>query len=78
MNVAVAFDSNIMSGRLLPIEAGSVMNNKGNKSKEYTGDWLIMSNRIFYDTDLAPYHVLELGKSNVDLDSDHKFKNQVD
>jgi hypothetical protein len=73
----VPFNAEIASGRIMPLAVGSYSIKKGEKSKELSGDWLILKNKIFYDTDGVPYNVVTLGKKAVAIDSTYMLKSGV-
>jgi len=74
----VNFHPNIAVGRLLALDVGSTLEFKGEKSKEYSGDWLIINNKIFFDFDGVPYNVVVLGRPGLLPDSNHPFKDSIE
>jgi hypothetical protein len=78
MTGIVPYNKDIAIGRIIPIDAGSYISNKNSKSKEYSGDWLIYENKLFFDYDGVPYNVISVGKNEMILDSSHPLKNTTE
>lgn len=74
MNIIIPFNYKAITGRIIPLKIGSVLRHKAHNNIEYSGDWLILESRIFYDVDGIPYTYLEIGKNSVRIDDKHVLK----
>jgi len=73
----VPFHPKIASGRIMNLEVESVLPDKGGYSREYSGEWIITKNKLFYDFDGMPYNAITIGKNYVVPDSTYALINQV-
>jgi hypothetical protein len=59
------------------LEVESILPDKGGYSREYSGEWIIIKNKLFYDFDGTPYNVITVGKNYVIPDATYALKDQV-
>lgn len=77
MDIVIPFNPKAITGKIIVLDIGSVIEYKAKKSKELSGSWLILSSRVFMDVDGIPYSELEIGKNSVDLDNQHPLKGRL-
>ena len=73
----VPFHPKVASGRIMNLEVESVLPDKGGYSREYSGEWLITKNKVFYDFDGMPFNAITIGKNYVIPDATYALLNQV-
>lgn len=74
MEFEIRFNPRAITGHKIPIEFGSAIIEKNNKSPEYSGDWLILESKHLYSTEGIPTTQLLVGKSRVLVHSENPFK----
>ncbi len=77
LEIVIKFNKNAVSGKKIKIELDSTIEEKNNKSSEYSGDWLIIESSHYYDADAMPYSKLIIAKSGTKIDPVHPFKNSL-
>ena len=76
--IIIPFNHKAITGKILPIEIGSVIGYKNGLSVEHSGNWLILESRVFYDADGIPYTVLEIAKNYTKVDIEHVLHDQME
>lgn len=77
LSIIVPFNPNVRAGKICTLEVGSNIEEKAGKSSEWSGKWLIIKSKHFYDVDQVPYSVMELGRSRIKVDPNHPFKSDL-
>ncbi len=72
MNLMIDFNPKCVSGKLIDLKVGSVMENK-QIFTEFSDNWLIISDSHFMDYDGKPVTSLIVAKSKINIDRNHPF-----
>jgi hypothetical protein len=74
MEITINFNSLAVAGKLINLKLASHIKEKAGFANEYSGNWLILTSRHFYDVDATPFTRLVIAKSRVDVGKDNPFE----